>query len=206
MATDLKKYNQKRNFNRTSEPKGVKKSKKTDKSLKFVVQYHIARKEHYDFRLEYNAVLLSWAVPKGPSFNPNDKRLAVHIEDHPLDYANFEGVIPKGEYGGGTVMLWDEGTYAPVENFKTGLKEGSLKFELFGNRLYGKWVLVRMQAKDDKDNWLLIKEKDEYAKKTAGISKFKTSIKTNGEYRHERNNSTVFKRRESGIWSFGLPL
>lgn len=126
----------------------------------FSVQYHEARRTHYDLRLEYNGVLLSWAVPKGPSFDTKLKRLAVKVEDHPVEYADFEGEIPKGQYGGGKVTLWDKGVYAPNVDFKKGLKEGSLKFTLFGERLKGSWALVKMA---DKDNWLLIKEKDEFA-------------------------------------------
>ena len=112
-------------------------------------------------------MLLSWAVPNGPSFDPADKRLAVHVEDHPLDYGDFEGTIPKGEYGGGTVMLWDEGTWAPVGDADEGLAKGDLKFVLHGKRLKGKWVLVRMRRKKGErgkhENWLLIKERDDYA-------------------------------------------
>lgn len=178
MSETLKKYNQKRDFNRTKEPEG-----KMDKSagrLKFVVQHHIASRDHYDLRLEWGGVLLSFAVPKGPSYNTADKRLAAHVEDHPLDYRNFEGNIPKGDYGGGVVMLWDEGFYEPLSDAGKGIKEGSIKFILYGERLKGKWALVRMNAKEQKksDNWLLIKEKDEFAKETAGISGFNTSIRT----------------------------
>lgn len=153
---NLKEYNEKRNFNKTKEPIGNKKTK--HKKLRFVLQHHLARKDHYDLRLEYEGVLKSWAVPKGPSFNQKDKRLAVMVEDHPFNYRNFEGTIPKGEYGGGTVMLFDEGYYEPTNNFKEGLKNGILKFNLLGTRLKGSWTLVHFKE----DNWLLIKEKDEY--------------------------------------------
>lgn len=169
--SSLKEYKSKRNFNRTKEPFG---EKSLSKGRKFVIQYHEARAKHFDFRLENNGVLLSWAVPKGPSLCPKDKRLAIMVEDHPLDYANFEGTIPKGEYGGGTVMIWDEGTWAPFGNVERGLRAGQLKFEVFGKRIFGKFVLIKLE----KDNWLLIKEKDEFCKKTSGISAFKTSIKT----------------------------
>ena len=125
----LDNYNKKRNFNKTNEPKGIK--KETNKKLKFVVQHHLARKDHYDFRLEHNGVLVSWAIPKGPSYNTKDKRLAVLVEDHPLDYRNFEGTIPKGEYGGGTVMIWDEGYYKINGNFNKDFKKGSLKITLY---------------------------------------------------------------------------
>ena len=162
-------YKSKRDFSKTSEPEGrVEKSK----NKSFVVQYHKARRDHFDFRLEHNGVLLSWAVPKGPSFNPKDKRLAVHVEDHPLEYANFEGNIPKGEYGAGSVIIWDRGTYRPIESFDKALKKGALKFELFGERLKGVWALVKM----DKKNWLLVKDRDKYAKKTSGIKSLTSVI------------------------------
>jgi len=171
MKKDLNTYNQKRDFNKTKEPKGKK--EKGKKKLRFVVQHHLARKDHYDLRLEWDGVLLSWAVPKGPSYKQTDKRLAVHVEDHPISYRNFEGTIPKGEYGGGTVMLFDEGYYKPLNDFNKGLKEGVLKFKLNGKRLKGEWTLVYFKE----DNWLLIKEKDEYFEFT-DINNITTSIKT----------------------------
>lgn len=179
MSEKLEEYNQKRNFEKTEEPKGAK-NYKPEKRLKFVVQHHLARRDHFDFRLEWEGVLLSWAVPKGPSYNPKDKRLAIMVENHPLDYRNFEGNIPKGEYGGGVVMLWDEGFWKPLYNVEKGLNEGSLKFTLSGKRLNGKWALVRLKEKegDTKDNWLLLKEKDELAKNCNGITDFKTSVRT----------------------------
>ena len=167
----LDNYNKKRNFNKTNEPKGIK--KETNKKLKFVVQHHLARKDHYDFRLEHNGVLVSWAIPKGPSYNTKDKRLAVLVEDHPLDYRNFEGTIPKGEYGGGTVMIWDEGYYKINGNFNKDFKKGSLKITLYGNRLKGDWTLIHFKE----NNWLLIKEKDNI-KGFKNINNLKTSIKT----------------------------
>lgn len=178
MDKKLLEYNKKRDFEKTLEPKGV--PKKTAIELRFVVQLHLARAKHYDFRLEWEGVLLSWAVPKGPSYNSKDKRLAVKVEDHPLDYRNFEGTIPKGEYGGGTVMLWDEGTWEPLNDFKEGLSKGELKFSLNGVRLNGNWALIKFSPKSDKskDNWLLIKEKDQYAKDNEGVSQFKTSIRS----------------------------
>ncbi|QNK39751.1 DNA ligase D [Caproicibacter fermentans] len=177
-ATKLEEYNRKRNFEKTWEPEG--KPVPAGKRLKFVVQHHLARKDHYDFRLEWDGALLSWAVPKGPSRNVRDKRLAIRVEDHPLEYRNFEGTIPKGQYGGGTVMLWDEGFWEPLSEVAEGLRAGSLKFVLKGKRLQGKWALVRLKAKAGKeeDNWLLIKEKDGYAKDTDGISGFVTSVRT----------------------------
>lgn len=156
MTKKLEKYQSKRDFKKTSEPRG--KTGTSGKKRIFVVQYHEARAKHYDFRLAWQGVLLSWAVPKGPSTNPADKRLAVMVEDHPLEYANFEGVIPKGNYGAGTVKIWDKGEWEPVGDFGKGLKSGSLKFILCGEKLCGKWALVRMKGEEDK-NWLLIKEK-----------------------------------------------
>ncbi len=171
MKNKLKKYQEKRDFNKTKEPKGKQKNSKG--KLCFVVQHHLASKDHFDFRLEYNGVLKSWAVPKGPSYNPKDKRLAILVEDHPIAYKDFEGTIPKGEYGGGTVMLWDEGTYEIIGNFKKDFQKGSLKFILQGKRLKGKFALVHLED----NNWLLIKDKDEYAN-YKDLSKFKTSIRT----------------------------
>ncbi len=178
MAEKLEKYNQKRNFEKTLEPSGE--TEAALEGLRFVVQHHLARKDHYDFRLEWEGVLLSWAVPKGPSYDTHDKRLAVHVEDHPLEYRNFEGTIPKGEYGGGTVMLWDEGYWEPYRDVTMGMQEGALKFVVKGRRLRGKWALVRLKSKegDTKDNWLLLKERDEFVQSTPGISEFTTSIRT----------------------------
>jgi bifunctional non-homologous end joining protein LigD len=161
----LETYRKKRDFSRTPEPDGSKSSKKGKRNsgkLSFVIQKHDATRLHYDFRLELDGVLKSWAVTKGPSLNPADKRLAVRTEDHPLDYGSFEGVIPDG-YGAGTVMLWDEGEWIPREDPHEGLKKGSLKFDLNGKRLTGGWALVLMKAKSSKDreNWLLIKERDD---------------------------------------------
>lgn len=176
----LKEYDEKRDFSKTKEPKGKKKS--SAKDLIFVVQKHDASRLHYDFRLEWEGTLLSWAVPKGPSYNPADKRLAVEVEPHPYDYKDFEGTIPQGEYGGGTVMLWDEGTWEPQAeyDFAKGLKEGSVKIILHGTRLQGKWALVRMKprAGEEDKNWLLIKERDELAMKSPGIEKYTTSIRS----------------------------
>lgn len=178
MTVGLKEYNQKRNFEKTMEPEG--KPEYSEDSLRFVVQHHLASRDHFDFRLEWKGVLLSWAVPKGPSYNTRDKRLAVRVEDHPLEYRNFEGTIPKEEYGGGVVMIWDEGYWEPYVNVEDGLSEGMLKFVLKGKRLKGKWALVRMKGKagEASDNWLLLKEKDEYAKDEEGISEFTSSIRT----------------------------
>ncbi|MGI6678956.1 MAG: DNA polymerase ligase N-terminal domain-containing protein [Dehalobacterium sp.] len=155
MTERLSAYHQKRDFNKTLEPEGT--TVNSQEELRFVVQHHIARNDHYDLRLEWQGVLLSWAVPKGPSYRTSDKRLAVQVEDHPLEYRNFEGTIPKGEYGGGVVMLWDEGFWEPQGNVEEGLREGVLKFVLRGGRLRGKWALIRLKPKggETKDNWLL---------------------------------------------------
>jgi bifunctional non-homologous end joining protein LigD len=133
---------------------------------RFVIQKHAARRLHYDFRLELGGVLVSWAVPKGPSLDPGEKRLAVHVEDHPIEYGGFEGTIPKGQYGGGKVLLWDRGTWVPEGDPVAGLRKGRLVFELEGEKLRGGWSLVRMagQAERDGDNWLLLKRKDEHAR------------------------------------------
>lgn len=178
MAEKLNAYNRKRNFNRTLEPEGM--TEDAGEGLRFVVQHHLARRDHYDLRLEWDGALMSWAVPKGPSYDTRDKRLAVHVEEHPLEYRNFEGTIPKGEYGGGVVMLWDEGHWEPSGDVADGLRAGMLKFVLKGQRLKGKWVLVRLKDKagETKDNWLLLKEKDAYVQTGDGISAFTTSIRT----------------------------
>ncbi len=154
-------YRAKRDFERTPEPGGGSPS---PGSLRYVVQEHHASRLHWDFRLELDGVLLSWAVPKGPSPDPANKRLAVRTEDHPLDYADFEGEIPAGEYGGGTVIIWDRGSWEPLGDARAGLEKGDLKFVLHGSRLQGRWVLVRMKPrpKERGENWLLIKERDEF--------------------------------------------
>jgi bifunctional non-homologous end joining protein LigD len=164
----LARYRSMRDFNLTAEPSGSKSATKPA-ALAFVIQKHAASHLHYDFRLGWNGVLKSWAVAKGPSFYPGDRRLAVQVEDHPIEYGGFEGIIPKGQYGGGTVMVWDQGTWSPQPGFEdvtAALKDGSLKFELNGKKLKGKWTLVRMQGaswgSNAKPNWLLIKEHDKY--------------------------------------------
>jgi len=164
----LARYKEKRNFKSTSEPAG---GKSRAGQLIFVIQKHDASHLHYDFRLEMEGVLKSWAVPKGPSTDPAVKRLAMEVEDHPYDYKDFEGIIPEGNYGAGTVIVWDRGTYEPIEPIK-GKKEqekallkqrkaGSIKIVLYGEKLKGEWALVR--TKQSENSWLLIKHKDEYA-------------------------------------------
>ncbi len=165
MPNKLSAYQAKRDFTRTAEPSGEAKPK-TGKRLRFVVQKHAATRLHYDFRLELDGVFKSWAVTKGPSLDPGVKRLAVEVEDHPLDYGDFEGTIPEGQYGGGTVQLWDRGTWAPEGMTpEQGLAGGDLKFTLEGKRLHGSWVLVRIKSWSGgkRVNWLLIKHRDDYA-------------------------------------------
>jgi len=163
MALEL--YRRKRNFRTTPEPEG-KVVRRRDRNLAFVIQKHAASHLHYDFRLELNGVLLSWAVPKGPSLDPNDKRLAMHVEDHPIEYGDFEGIIPPRQYGAGTVLLWDRGTWTPKEDPEAGYRKGKLKFTLDGDKLHGGWTLVKSHGgKYGKQGnaWFLIKEDDAYA-------------------------------------------
>ena len=171
----LTEYRRKRDFTRTREPEGATaksekrsaaKVRKRAPALHFVVQKHAATALHFDFRLELDGVMKSWAVPKGPSYDPSVRRLAMEVEDHPIEYNTFEGIIPQGEYGGGTVMLWDRGTYEAesggVDALRDGYARGDLKFVLHGERLRGGWVLVRMK-RPGRPQWLLIKHRDEYA-------------------------------------------
>ena len=162
----LEEYRKKRRFDVTPEPSGERKARKKGRGLAYVVQKHRATALHYDFRLEWDGVLLSWAVPKGPSLDPSVKRMASHVEDHPLDYADFEGIIPAEEYGGGTVMVWDRGTWTPEKtDVDAALKKGELKFTLHGEKLKGSWVLVRTKGwgGSSKPSWLLIKHRDDFA-------------------------------------------
>jgi bifunctional non-homologous end joining protein LigD len=145
----LEEYNAKRDFTVTSEPSG-------EIPLAFVIQHHLSRREHYDLRLEWRGVLLSWAVPKGPSTDPRDRRLAVHVEDHPLQYRHFQGTIPQGQYGAGSVTIWDKGTWTPHDDVDAALEHGKLQFTLHGEKLCGDWKLVRTS---DAKNWLLIKDR-----------------------------------------------
>ncbi|MFN3634547.1 MAG: DNA polymerase ligase N-terminal domain-containing protein, partial [Rhizobium rhizophilum] len=160
----LAEYRRKRDFKTTPEPKAAK-AKASGNS--FVIQKHAARRLHYDLRLEMDGVLKSWAVTRGPSLVPDNKRLAVHVEDHPLTYGDFEGVIPPGQYGSGEVIVWDRGTWEPVHDAKKGYKKGHLEFSLQGEKLGGHWHLVRMASKEGetRENWLLIKGEDEAARK-----------------------------------------
>ncbi len=165
----LKTYRAKRNFNITSEP--AEGGDAVAGSLQFVIQKHWASHLHYDFRLELDGTMKSWAVPKGPSYDPKDKRMAVHVEDHPISYNKFEGKIPAGQYGAGKVIIWDKGTWAPIGDPVLGYREGKLKFEMFGHKMRGHWTLVRMKGKGEKQEpWLLIKEKDELARPAQDFS------------------------------------
>jgi bifunctional non-homologous end joining protein LigD len=162
----LETYKKKRDFKLTPEPAGVAKPKSSpERALQYVIQKHRATNLHYDFRLEHNGVLLSWAVPKGPSLDPSVKRLAMQVEDHPLEYGGFEGIIPEGEYGGGTVMVWDNGEWSPeIPDIDAALEKGDLKFTLKGKKLRGSWVLVRTKGFGGSDkSWLLIKHRDRFA-------------------------------------------
>jgi bifunctional non-homologous end joining protein LigD len=191
----LEKYNEKRDFNKTAEPKSGKSSDKN--KLLFVIQKHDASRLHYDFRLEMEGVLKSWAVPKGPSTDPKTKRLAMMVEDHPFDYRTFEGIIPKGEYGGGTVIVWDQGTYEPIEKIKgkkaqekhllEQLKSGSLKIKLHGEKLEGEFALVKTHGMAE-NSWLLIKHKDEFAS-TKDITKQEKSVISNQTIAQVEKNS-----------------
>ncbi|HEX8113865.1 MAG TPA: non-homologous end-joining DNA ligase, partial [Kofleriaceae bacterium] len=159
-AAKLAKYRSKRDFTRTAEPRG---EAVASPGHRFVIQQHAARRMHYDFRLELDGVLLSWSVPKGPSLSPRDRRLAVRTEDHPLDYADFEGVIPQGEYGGGAVVVWDRGTWQPEGDARDGMAQGKLTFALHGEKLHGRWHLVRTRGGERGENWLLFKGRDDAA-------------------------------------------
>ena len=187
----LEKYKQKRNFTSTPEPAGdvtlaaERAGKKPHQGLFFCVQKHLASHLHYDFRLEYKGVLLSWAVPKGPSLDPKTKRLAMHVEDHPIEYGTFEGVIPEG-YGAGIVMLWDRGTWTPEsEDVDAALKKGDLKFTLDGYKLKGSWVLVRTSGRypgGGDRSWLLIKHKDDWAGEVDITTFAPLSVKSEGDF------------------------
>ena len=166
-ATKLAKYRSMRDFEQTPEPSGEK--ARSGKAPSFVIQKHAARRLHYDFRLEHEGVLWSWSVPKGPSLSPTERRLAVRTEDHPLDYADFEGIIPPGQYGSGTVVVWDHGTWEPEGDAGEAIKKGRLSFALHGEKLSGRWHLVRTRGADKQEQWLLFKGRDEAASDTTDI-------------------------------------
>ncbi len=167
---DLDRYRAKRDFAATPEPSGTGRRKAKGEVARpegaFVIQKHAARRLHYDFRLEMDGVLKSWAVTRGPSLVPGEKCLAVHVEDHPLDYGGFEGTIPKGQYGGGNVIIWDRGTWTPIGDPHKAYAKGHMEFTLDGEKLHGRWHLVRMAPRkgETKENWLLIKAEDEFAR------------------------------------------
>lgn len=213
-ADRLAEYVTRRDFSRTAEPRGAVAANRSDRPL-FVVQKHDATRLHYDFRLEWDGVLLSWAVTRGPSADPSAKRLAVRTEDHPLDYGSFEGTIPKGEYGGGTVMLWDQGWWAPREDFDKGLKDGKLKFDLHGERMKGGWTLVRMRRKkcEKRENWLLIKEHDSFEEEgeDALTARYETSVASAramdeiADGRKPKSRKKAKRAREKESRDFALP-
>lgn len=198
----LEEYRRKRDFARTPEPRGVIR-RKTSRELFFCVQKHLASHLHYDFRLEWNGVLLSWAVPKGPSLNPADKRLAMQTEDHPYEYGMFEGVIPEG-YGAGIVMLWDYGTWTPeVDDVDEALKKGDLKFRLDGYKLKGSWVLVRTGGRGPGPpgrSWLLIKHRDQWAGAIDITTFAPYSVKTRGA-----DLADILAADSPDIWRSGAP-
>ncbi len=175
----LTEYRRKRRFTVTNEPAGTASHASKPEKLLYVIQKHRASHLHYDFRLEWHGVLLSWAVPKGPSLDPAVKRMAMQVEDHPLEYGHFEGVIPAGEYGGGTVMVWDTGAWVPESaDVDVALKKGDLKFTLKGKKLRGSWVLVRLRPRGpaEKPSWLLIKHRDQYASDADIVGKQPRSV------------------------------
>lgn len=198
----LRDYKAKRDFAKTQEPSGDTPRAQRDKRGSFVIQKHDATRLHYDFRIELDGVLKSWAVTKGPSNNPADKRLAVRVEDHPLEYGGFEGTIPEGEYGGGTVMLWDQGTWEPIGDPHEGLESGDLKMRIYGERLKGEYVLVHMKGRDTKrrsgpprENWLLIKHRDSYARdKDTLTARFTRSVVSGRDFKQIASGAAPSKK------------
>lgn len=210
-ARKLNDYNAKRDFSRTPEPPG-KPARVRKRNLQFLVQKHAARRLHYDLRLEWDGVLWSWAVTRGPSADPGEKRLAVRTEDHPLSYANFEGSIQKGEYGGGTVMLWDAGTWEPLHDPAKGIREGKLHFRIAGERMKGGWALVRMRGRGDsskkRENWLLIKERDGEASDDPDelVSRYDHSVATGRSMEAIAAAASARKRTPGNILPSHTPL
>jgi len=197
-------YNRKRDFERTPEPAGVRPGSPPEGSRRFVVQRHRATRLHYDFRLEIDGVLMSWAVPKGPSLDPSQKRMAVHVEDHPLEYFDFEGTIPKGSYGAGDVIVWDWGTWEPEETDQPGnaVRKGELKFALSGEKLRGRFTLVRTGGRpgwdQDKEQWLLIRKRDDEADAAWDVDAHPRSVKTG------RTNDEVLAGA-AAVWDSSAP-
>lgn len=202
MPRKLTTYRAKRDFKATPEPKGSVPPRAGKSKPIFVVQKHQASHLHYDFRLEWNGTLISWAVPKGPSLNPAVKRLAMQVEDHPLDYASFEGVIPEGNYGGGTVMVWDRGTWEAESDPDEALERGEIKFRLHGKKLRGSWVLVRTRRLGNKPSWLLIKHKDRYAseKDVTGQRQSVTTRRLMARIAAD-NSGDVAKAAKADVWN-----
>lgn len=207
MAEALEKYRAKRDFSKTAEPAGRTPSGKASPRGIFVVQKHAATRLHYDFRLEHDGVLWSWAVTRGPSLDPHEKRLAVHVEDHPIDYASFEGTIPQGEYGGGSVIVWDQGTWTPEHDPAEGMKKGHLDFELHGEKLSGKWHLVRLKPRpgEKKDNWLLIKSDDAAARPGEDILKERPESVKSGLTVEQVGEGKAAKGEKPKVWHSNRP-
>ena len=201
-SAPLETYRAKRDFARTREPIGSARTPATAPAGGlYVIQKHRARRLHFDFRLELDGVLKSWAVTRGPSLDPAEKRLAVRTEDHPLEYGSFEGTIPKGEYGGGEVMLWDRGSWTPKGDPHEGLESGLLKFELHGERLKGGFSLVRLRGrgKEKRQNWLLVKERDERADRSSDpIRKWTKSVATGRTFEEITAGDDVLELEERG--------
>jgi bifunctional non-homologous end joining protein LigD len=203
----LTEYRRKRDFSKTAEPAGGKARKKAAKKLEFVIQKHAASQLHFDLRLELDGVMKSWAVPKGPAADPAVKRLAMQVEDHPIEYNTFEGTIPKGEYGGGTVMLWDQGSYEPEKGdgedaVREGLEKGDLKMVFHGKRMKGSWVLVRTRGwgSGQKPSWLLIKHRDEHVEPgDALVERFTTSVVS------RRTMEQIGGSTKSRVWHSNRP-
>lgn len=205
---DLEQYHAKRDFKKTSEPAGkVARVRKGEAGGIFVIHKHAATRLHYDLRLEHRGVLWSWAVTRGPSLDPHEKRLAVHVEDHPIDYAPFEGTIPKGEYGGGSVIVWDEGTWVPETDPAKAMKKGHISFELNGHKLHGLWHLVRLKprAGEKRDNWLLIKSDDAAARPGEDILKEKPESVKSGLTVEEVGEGKTAKGRKPEVWHSNKP-
>jgi bifunctional non-homologous end joining protein LigD len=207
VAEALEKYRAKRDFSKTAEPAGKASRGKAKAGGIFVVQKHAATRLHYDFRPEHGGVLWSWAVTRGPSLDPHEKRLAVHVEDHPIDYASFEGTIPKGEYGGGSVIVWDEGTWTPDHDPAAGMKKGHLDFELHGEKLSGKWHLVRLKPRsgEKKDNWLLIKSDDAAARPGEDILNERPESIKSGLTVEEVGEGKAAKGEKPKVWHSNKP-
>ncbi|TGT65876.1 DNA ligase D [bacterium M00.F.Ca.ET.159.01.1.1] len=202
----LEQYHAKRDFRKTAEPAGKVGKQKRGGGI-FVVQKHAATRLHYDFRLEHDGVLWSWAVTRGPSLDPHEKRLAVHVEDHPIDYASFEGTIPKGQYGGGSVIVWDEGKWLPDGDSATGMKKGHIDFELEGHKLNGRWHLVRLRPRpgEKRDNWLLIKSDDAAARPGEDVLAEQPKSVKSGLTIEEVGQGKAAKGEKPKVWQSNKP-